>query len=238
MANYKEYKCDLCSTNDAVEVPYIRLYTNNELVHICKNCGFIYVIKRRTAEEIAKSWSQDIFGNFYSAKIPAVKARHTYVADFLDTKIGLKNKKLIDIGGGEGQFLEIVKEQYNASVFAIEPSHKNCELMRNDGIKCFNGTIEGYLNSNEKKLADIVTIMWTLENCVSCRDMLGAAWELLNVNGFLLIATGSRILVPFKKAMHDYFSSNPADTHCFRFSYNTLVGILAESSFEKKYVNR
>ena len=56
--------------------------------------------------------------------------------------------------------------------------------------------------------------------------------------GHLVVATGSRILVPFKKPLHAYLSSNPADTHCFRFSANPLRGALPESGFEATHVNR
>lgn len=238
---YEEFPCDLCGSTEAVEVPYSRFYTNNEPIHICKTCGFVYVRKRRTAQAIADSWSDDLYGDNYTARIPAVKARQTYVAEFIDTNIGLKGKDVCDIGTGEGQFLEIIRtKEYGANVFGTEASPKNCARLDKLGIPNFSGTIEDFCAGKliKKYKADIATIMWTLENCRSCRDMLSGAHQLLKDGGYLVMATGSRILVPFKKPLNLYFSKNPADTHAFRFSANTLKGILAVSGFEVKYINQ
>ena len=83
-----------------------------------------------------------------------------------------------------------------------------------------------------------MAVLWTLENCHDLRAMLGGARRLLKPDGTLAVATGSRILVPFKKPLHAYLSTNAADTHSFRFSAATLQGALAVSEFETAYVNR
>ena len=236
----KEYPCDLCGNNEAVEVPFARLYSNNQPIHICRQCGFVYVKNRRTAKEIADAWSDEIYGSDYTARIPAVKARQTYVADFVDVSLKLKGKLLCDIGTGEGQFLEIAAQQYGAKVFGTEASEKNCKRLTKLGFENFCGTIEEYLKSghHRKYKAQIATIMWTLENCLSCIGMLKGAYSILKDGGHVVVATGSRILVPFKKPISYYISTNPTDTHAFRFSANTLTGLLAETGFKVTHVNR
>lgn len=235
----KEFPCDICGSREAIEVPYAREYTKNQPIHICKRCGFVYVRSRRSAKQIADAWSNEIFGEGYTAKIPAVKARQIYVAEFIDVNLGLAGKEVCDIGAGEGQFLDIIRNDYRAKVFGIESSKVNCEKIKKLGIRYFNGTIEDYCARNTQGAyrADIVTIMWTLENCMSCRDMLDGAYRILKNNGRIVVATGSRILVPFKKPLQLYLSKNPTDTHAFRFSANTLRGILAVSGFEVSHIN-
>ncbi|HEB73524.1 MAG TPA: methyltransferase domain-containing protein [Nitrospirae bacterium] len=235
----KDFPCDLCGSTDAVEVPYARLYTNNQPVYICRTCGFVYVRSRRSAEEIADSWSKDLFGEAYTARIPAVVARQTYVADTLDKQLDLRGKQVGDIGAGEGQFLEIIRERYGARVYGIEPSSANCKTLSSNGIDHFEGSIEAFSDTGSEGIPnlDIITIMWTLENCMSCRAMLAAAHDALGNGGHIAIATGSRLLVPFKKPLHTYLSENPADTHSFRWSANTLRGIMAVSGFETTYIN-
>jgi 2-polyprenyl-3-methyl-5-hydroxy-6-metoxy-1,4-benzoquinol methylase len=237
---YQDYPCDLCGADDTVEVPYARLYTNDQPVDICKGCGFVYVKSRRSAKDIAKEWSEKLYKNSYTARIPAVKARQTYVSEYIDVEVGLKDKLVLDIGAGEGQFLQIIQEEYAAKVYGIEPSVQNCEGLRDLGIDCFEGTIEDALAADLSVSADIVTIMWTLENCRSCRDMLKGVHRYLKDDGVLVISTGSRILVPFKKTMQNYLGvgSKPVDTHAFRFSANTLRGMLAVSGFEVISINR
>lgn len=237
-SSYKDFPCDLCGSNKAVEAPYVKLYNNNQPIHICVECGFVYVKSRRPAAQIADAWSNELYGKAYTARIPAVKARQVYVADFIDVKLGLREKSLLDIGSGEGQFLKIAQDDYGAKVFGIEPSFENCQKVIDMGLESFQGTLEDYILTNNRKVVDIVTIMWTLENCSSCRNMLKGAYEILKPGGHIVVATGSRILVPFKKPISMYFGDNSADTHCFRFSANTLEGILAVSGFEKVHINR
>lgn len=238
--NVKEFPCDLCGETRAIEVPYATLYTlNAEPIHICMNCGFVYVKYRRSAEEIARSWSDEIYGEGYTARMPARLARQTYTADFIDVNIGLKDKLVADIGAGEGQFLEIIRDQYGAKAYGIEPSKANCEEMRAKGFDCFIGTIEDYAVSGEKMQADIATIMWTVEACMSCTDMMKITYSLVKENGYVVIATGSRILVPFKKPLDYYLQGpRPNDTHPFRFSANTLQGLLTVTGFKPVFINR
>lgn len=234
--------CDLCGETNAIEVPHSREYNfQSQPVHICCRCGLVYTQERRSAEAIAETWTKEIFGNSYTARIPAVKARQTYVADTLDVEIGLKDKIVCDIGGGEGQFLEIVRDQYGALVFSTEASETNCMRMSLAGVKHFIGTIEQFAASPDAELlrADIVTIMWTLECCNSPKDMLRAAHKVLKNDGYIAIATGSRLLVPFKKPLNLFFSDiRPRDTHPIDFSAQTLQAFLAVCGFETTFVNR
>jgi len=240
MSTVSEFPCDLCGEIQTVEVPYSKLYTlNNDSIHICVNCGFVYVKYRRSAEEIARTWSEDIYGKGYTARIPLVKARQMYVADFIDVNVNLKDKFLVDIGAGEGQFLEIARDEYGANVFGIEPSLTNCNNLHSNGFDCFHGTIEKYAADGNIKHADIVTIMWTLENCMSCTGMMKTAYSVVKESGYVAVATGSRLLVPFKKPLHYYLGKfSQLDTHSFRFSANTLQGLLAVSGFKPVFINR
>ncbi len=236
---YKEYACDLCGSGETIEMPHVREYTKGQVIDICKRCGFVYVKQRRSYDKIAEVWSKELFGKTYTAKTPLMIARHNYVAEFIDQKLLLKGKRLCDIGAGEGQFLNIAKNNYGASVLGIEPSAHNCALLTELGIKNFQGTIEEYVAAPEARRykADIVTMMWTLENATSCKGLLVDARSILRDDGYLVIATGSRILVPFAKPIQLYFSTNPVDAHAARFSLNTLTSFLNATGYEVAHVN-
>lgn len=237
----QEHPCDLCGAREALEVPHARHYTQGQPLHICRACGFVYVKHRRTAEAIARSWSEEIFGEGYTAALPAVQARHTFVAEFVRQSVGLEGKTVLDIGAGEGAFLERLRgTTRDVEVYGVEPSKQNCARMAKAGLPCFEGTIEDFLAAGPKDAPrpDVVTILWTLENCQSCRTMLDAAWELLKPGGHIVVATGSRLLVPFKKPLQYYLGPRDVDTHAFRFSANTLRAFLATSGFEVTAGNR
>ncbi|OIQ50049.1 hypothetical protein BerOc1_01979 [Pseudodesulfovibrio hydrargyri] len=233
----KIFPCDLCGSDDAVEVPYARFYTDDQPIHICKGCGFVYVRERRSAKEIARTWSDELFGEIYTAAWPSVKARHKYVAEFVNNNIGLSGKSLVEVGGGEGHFLDLSRE-YDAQPFGIEPSKRNCKAMQSRDIPCFEGTIEDYAEQGGKQRFQVAASLWTVENCMSCIDMFNAIHDCLEEDGRVVVATGSRILTPFKKPLSYYLSTNPADSHSFRFSPNTLTGLLAETGFEVEHMNR
>lgn len=231
--------CDLCGATEAFEIACATFYTAGQPVHVCAKCGLVYVRDRRTAAEIAGSWSNELYGSGYTARIPAVKARFAYVADFTDLHLTLKGKKVCDIGAGEGLFLKVLRDEYGAAVFGIEPSAHNCRLLGDMNIPRFHGTIEEFsAAAREGHTADVVTILWTLECCRSPRDMLNAAWDILDDGGHVVIGTGSRLLVPFKKPLHSYFPTHALDTHPVRFSANTLRGMLAVCGLEAIHVNR
>lgn len=235
----EEYPCDLCGSVDAVLLPYVKQYTGGQYIHICKKCGFVYVKMRRPYHTVADEWSHKLFGKAYSAKSPLMLARHYYIAEFIDHNVGLRNKRLCDIGAGEGQFLNIVKKNYGAIPFGVEPSQRFCAHLRKRAIDCFAGTLEEFIDvGNSKKTKfDIATLMWTLENATSPISLLRGAWDILKNKGYLAVATGSRILVPSAKPLNLYLSKNPVDTHPSRFSVNTLVSMLGITGFSIAKIN-
>lgn len=236
---YQLFPCELCNSNDFAEIPELRQYTAGQPIHVCKNCGFVQVIRRRAPERIAEVWAKELYQTNYTASIPAVKARQVYVAETIDVAIGLRGRSVCDIGAGEGYFVQMLRDQYGAEVFGIEPSTANCGRMKRANISCFDGTAEQFIASiPSERPFDIITAIWTLENSNSCRRLMDIAWHLLRDGGHVVVATGSRILVPFKKPLDYYLSPNPADTNAFRFSTNTLQGLLAETGFECSHVNR
>lgn len=234
---YRDFSCDLCGDTRAIEIPHVRKYTDGQVIHICKNCGFIYVKKRRSYDEITEVWSKKLFGKAYTSRTPLMLARHTYVAEFIDQNLSLKNKKVCDVGAGEGQFLSIAKNNYGARVFGIEHSAANCGILKKSGIGFFQGAIEDYVKSRPGYRADIATVMWTLENTASPRDMLMCSRHIIKDGGYIVIATGSRILAPFSKPLSLYLSSYPADTHPSRFSVNTLTALLAVTGYKVTHIN-
>ncbi|MFQ5763668.1 MAG: class I SAM-dependent methyltransferase, partial [Rhodospirillales bacterium] len=243
------YPCDLCAGTELAEVPSSKHYSGGWPVHVCRACGFVQVAERRAPEAIQKAWADELYraddetrlGNAtYTARMPAVHARQVFAADFLAEAVDLKGRRVVDIGAGEGDFLAMLQgPDYGAEGFAIEPSAANCELLRAAGIETFQGTMEDYVAAAEgaERRFDVATLVWTLENTQSARGVLEAAAGILADGGHVLVATGSRILVPFKKPLQYYFGSN-MDIHPFHFSANCLQGLLAVAGFETTHVNR
>ncbi|MCW0234942.1 MAG: class I SAM-dependent methyltransferase [Ferrovibrio sp.] len=254
-ATLSPFACDVCGSMEAAEIPVVPDYSGGQTLHTCTQCGFVFAHMRRSDEAIKKDWAESMFGDAfdveqtentgytgYTAKVPAVTARLTYALENFDTLVGFKGKKVCDIGAGEGDFLEMIKSRKNPeSVFGVEPSVENCRLLDGMGISCFAGGVEEYIaHPDTKKGAfDFIGLNWTLENTQNARRVIEAVYDLLPVGGYLQVATGSRILVPFKKPLHYYFNPrNPVDLHSFHFSANALCGLLGSVGFDPIHVNR
>jgi SAM-dependent methyltransferase len=214
----KIYDCDICSGSGFITIEGTQAV-------ICNDCGFLHVKERRSSEEIAQAWDE-LWGEAYSSKWPAVVARQHYVAEWCDQVFGWNGKRVLDVGAGEGHFIDIIgggydDQGYGANATGIDPSPDNA----NSRIYC--STIEDIPDTEVR--FDVVTILWTLENCGDCIGMLTKARELLKPGGCVVVATGSRIMVPFKKPLSQYFSDNPPDLHCFRFSANSLQAAMKKA---------
>ncbi|WP_435163187.1 methyltransferase domain-containing protein [Candidatus Pelagibacter bacterium nBUS_25] len=243
MINKKKIINDFYGKGKHDVVPYSKKFTSGKEVNIAKYSGLVSVIKRRSSSEIADDWSKNIFGNSfsetkYTAKIPAVIARHTYVLETILSKLNLLNKEVCDFGAGEGDFLTMLKKKINCKGFGIEPSKKNCALLTKNKIKNFNGTIEEFYLLNKKKKFDVGTIMWTLCNTSNCFEIVSNASNLIKKNGYIVVAESSRILVPFKKPLQMYFGKNNPDLHPFHFTKNSLSNLLVLNKFRPVFINR
>ena len=206
--------CDLCGSTSRLPLP------QDPRIAVCLRCGFVYVPERRTAEEVAQAWD-DIYRNEqYSPKWPAVRARLFYVAEWIDQTIGFEGKSVLDIGAGDGFFLQQARMR-GAHPVGLDPSSHNARGIRALDMTCHEGSIAKVGPCGQY---DIVTILWTLENTTDCLAMLRYARDRLLPGGHVVVATGSRILVPPKKPLSSYLNPNvPADMHCFRFSVASLA---------------
>lgn len=218
-------ECDLCLNPEGTEI--------EPGVFVCDGCGFVHVKNRRSPDEIAHAWSDVYQSGAYDPEWPGVKARLYYVAEWLDQKYGLKGKSILDIGAGKGVFLDYIRDR-GALTTGIEPDESNIAIIEAKNHNFCHGAVEDV--SFPLKF-DIVTILWTLENCGDCLSFLNSARNFLKDDGILVVATGSRILVPYKKPYSSYFGSLSPDLHCYRWSRTSLESALANCGFVSCAIN-
>ena len=224
------FRCDLCSADEPIEIEVCRPYTGGQPIHVCSKCGLVYVTERRSSAEVAASWSEIYGSGGYDPAWPAVEARLTYVAEFVKQRIGVEGKSVLDIGAGDGRLLT---KMTGAIWLGVEPTA--------DPPAGWRGHWWSKMPAEEAvdvtPSADVVMLTWTLENCAEPAKVLQAAYKLTKPGGHIVVATGSRLLVPPKKRLSQYLSTNAADTHPTRFSYLTLDGMLFNAGFDPVAVN-
>ncbi|MBF0123426.1 MAG: methyltransferase domain-containing protein [Candidatus Omnitrophica bacterium] len=245
--NSLKYDCDVCGSSDCVEIPNVRQYTAGQAIHVCKGCGLVYCRTRRSPEDLAIYWEEQMYGRerreqiVYDPERPVFAGRRAYAVSFLKKSFGggLQAKKIFDIGLGEGQFGEQLREA-GCAVSGVETSKENSKVLAEKKILHYLGTIEQYDTLSEVKKfekVDIATIIFVLQNSQSATAMVNAAYNQLKEGGSLFIMMGSRILVPFRKPIGTYFSTLPQDVQPYHFSISTLQHLLAKCGFAITHFN-
>ncbi len=224
-------------------------------VYISKKTGTVFHSPSNNAAQSLDIWSKKIYSKKidtkrikYTSNNPIMKSRHYYSALFLNKHLKGKNIELCDYGTGEGnfasEFLRINKKiNFNFtehSPHLFRKTKKKIKQINKNKFLSFNGSIEDSSKIQKFKNFDAGCLLWTLCNCVKPIDVLNTIHRSLKRNGLLLIAESSRILVPFKKPIYNFFVSEheTKNTHPWFFSYNSLSNLLEICGFSIIDTNR
>ena len=238
----KNYLEAFSQKGDYVEIEILNKYINNksDKYYVHKKTGLLINKRKKSSQYTAHQYSNVVFkkkftNSTYSAKIPAVQARLTYVAAMLKKNFELSQKKILDVGAGTGEFLELMKS-YKCNVFGVEPKKENCDEMRKKNIPCKTGTIE---NFSAKNKFDIVSVLWTFCNMYDPLKALLSIKKLLKKNGILVASDSSRIHVHPRKSLNEWIGKKfPRHLNPFHFSSNSLKGLLMYCGFQIFEENR
>lgn len=147
----------------------------------CKTCELIFSNPIFPQNKIVDLYKKSTFD--YSVESSYLKKTYgSYLKDLLTKK---KNIKLLDIGCGNGFFLEEAKEMGVASVFGIEPGK---EIVKK-APKWLQKSIKvGILNEGifPKNTFDIICCFHTLDHIVDPNDFLKTTYSLLKKGGVTL----------------------------------------------------
>tara|TARA_B100000579_G_C22728114_1_gene802771 strand:+ start:218 stop:1162 length:945 start_codon:yes stop_codon:yes gene_type:complete len=246
------------TTKDFIELKFLKKISKTKIC-VSKKTGLVFHNKFKSSKEVLEEWSKKIYvnkksgkdkGNLikqnkYSDDFPGMSARHFYVLDFLSRFIKFKNKKIIDFACGEGGLLIKAKKYFNVkNSSGVEHSKRNIlyikQRFKSEKIKLpnlYQSNIESFLL---KEKADVGILTWTLCNCSEPLKIVESISKNLKKNGYLIVAESSRILVPFKKPIHNCFhpKSDVGHTHPWHWSYNSLSNIFKIYGFELIKSNR
>ncbi len=245
----KEVKLDYLgkSINRSVEVKFKNKISKSK-IYISKKTGTLFHSPTKNSDTSVSVWTKNIYSKKidtnklkYTSNNPIMRSRHYYSAIFINNHIKKKKIKFCDYGTGEGNFAkELLRVNNNISFNFSEHSKKLFSLTKRTvklhskrKFYCHNGTIESTILNKKFNNFDCASLLWTLCNCVDPLSVLNVIHKSLKKNGLLLIAESSRVLVPFKKPIYNFFVSkyDTNNTHPWFFSYNSLSNLLEISGF-------
>jgi ubiquinone/menaquinone biosynthesis C-methylase UbiE len=231
----------------AIELDFLSKYLPiGDKIFVNPISGFITSQRYMSANDVAKYWSDKIFPDkseeSYSAYNPFAQARLFYVVQTIAQYLKFNensNLHWCDFATGEGVLLSLLRNYPKLRISGTEHSSTLVESLNSNGFDVQIKTLGIQASMLNKEQFDISTLTWTLANAIDPLACLRDVVDNTKTGGYVCVAESSRILVPFRKSLNDYFSKTfPADLHPSNFSANTLKLLMQLAGLEIVFVNR
>jgi SAM-dependent methyltransferase len=184
----------------------------------CSGCGLVQVTNKPVA--------------YYKSVIRAVgisksmmKFRKKQFSKFLN-KYKLKNKNLIEIGCGTGDYLNIFSKM-NKNSFGIEGSNKNYKICKNKKLKVFKGFVNGQNYKIFNKKFDAFFIFSYFEHIPNLNDFIKGIHNNLKEDAVGIIEVPNFEMILKKKLYTEFIID-----HLYYFTKKTLKLVLECNGFE------
>jgi SAM-dependent methyltransferase len=192
-------------------------------VYQCNGCGLVQL----AGEAIIYD---DQLGTAHAFSPGMVSHRKQQAHNFVG-RFNLTDKKVVEIGCGDGHFLALLSEA-GAKPFGIEPSKKSTQIGREKGLPIQ----EGYLNKTseiEGTPFDAFVILHVLEHLLDPNEFLQTIYQNLTTNavGFVEVPSLEKILE--NQRVYDFITE-----HLSYFSIKTLRFALEKNGFEVLDIQR
>lgn len=164
------YKC----SHEKNRLGYLKLYSEDiddlkldigdyDLLQ-CNNCKLVFSNPMISGSQNFYSWVTSHKGYYPTKNAPRWEWKEIW--KFLKENNEKKTDSVLEIGCGEGDFLELcAAECVDIKKMGIDTTLTSCEKCWSKGINVFCGTIDDYLKSNEKKeVFDLVVAFHCLEH--------------------------------------------------------------------------
>lgn len=217
---FKKVKCYNCDSTS-----YRTLYVKGEYnINECLVCGFVYISPVPPNRILNKYYSR--FDNNLQNKEEIIVNDSFRILDVI-YKYKRHNKTLLDIGSGNGVFLENSK-LYGFEPFGLDISTKFISYFKNVlKIPLINADIRSY---KSKRRYDILTLNQVIEHFSDPANVIRNCYNLLNANGLISIATPNIQSFTSKIRQKDFDYLIPPE-HLSYFSINSLKSMLIRNKF-------
>lgn len=233
---------------DAVHLSFLSSYLPaGNKIFVQPLTGFVTSERLMSDEEVVSYWSNQIFPDksieSYSAHFPFAQSRLLYVIETIALFAGLDAQaehSWGDFATGEGVLLELLATRFpHLRLSATEHSEDLVAKLQGKGFAVQQRSLGKTNKGTSSGEVDIATLTWTLANSIDPFAVLSDVVSSTKEGGLVCIAESSRILVPFRKSLKDYFSNTmPADLHPSNFSSSTLRCLMQICGLEICYTNR
>ena len=230
----EQFNCILCHTknyeiyNSTIRKDELNIYKILKCLH-CKHIQLYpnsYDTKHYYDDDSQDSESKLIHNRANDEYSEMLTNFHLQRMQILEQKIKIeKSMKIIDIGGGKGEFAKLINKKCN-SVYVLEPGISRVNSIIEDNIITINNFLnDEFVNSNRNTF-DIVTAFHVLEHVINPIDFLSNCYKILKPKGLLYIEVPNED--DTRIAISEYYKNNIwyCKAHISYFTQDTLKYIL------------
>lgn len=238
-AEFEKINCTVCGS-EKTELIENKGYLGYKIfVSICPNCGLVYLNPRWTKQKY-----NDFYSNFYSK---VFKPDHSTKTDkeieksrYQNAKIIIKRveqylsddfNSLLDIGAGDGSYLEYFKSIFpDLSLFAIESS-KDCIKLLEDLVraKLISNDFDSDWHMQTDQTFDLIIFRQTLEHSLDPIYILNKIRSKLSKNGIAFISVPNMMSPKMQGNLDNYWYRV---VHTYYFSESTLLSLIAKAGMQ------
>lgn len=242
-------KCAICGNNKNTKTLYKeRINYNNinsktfsarrtpDRMHYrflkCNRCGLIFSNPIFNKKEINNLYLKSNF-NYAKESEYLKKTYFNYFKNKVLDKNSSKNLKILEIGAGNGFFLEELKDNGFKNVYGIEPGRLSVEKARKDIKKNIKiNVLEP--NLYPKNHFDIICCFHTLDHIIEPNVFLAEVYSLLKQGGktFFIVHNTKGLSVKLLKEKSPIFDIE----HIYLFNPETLKKIFEKNRFKQSKV--
>jgi len=229
--DFKSLICPICSFWGIFERKEV---FNSFKLYKCSNCSisFWWPLKYPGKDFYEESYMFDII----EERKPA-----WYHKQFLK-KPPIGGGNLIDVGCGQGEFLEAVSRRKNFNFWGIDIAKKNIDFIKQTyGLdKVYNETLENFCKRKDIPKFDVVTLFEVLEHLVNPNEFLDEIKKITKPGGYLVLSTPNSDRFGGTKEDWDYppnhiFHWNKKSISSFLLSHGFEIESITEQPFSKDF---
>jgi SAM-dependent methyltransferase len=204
------------SYEEAISIPRMDI-----TLAFCNSCGFIYNSSFDTSIDYYTKGYEDQQG--YS---PTFKKFITEITNRFINKYNVRNKDVVEIGCGKGDFLNLICELGNNRGIGIDPAYVNGRSKPNPNVSFIK---EFYSSEHGKLPNDVIVCRHTLEHIHNTKTFLDTIKHSIQAKNevIVLFEVPSIVRILKVQAFWDIFNE-----HCSYFSPGSLARLFKTSGFE------
>lgn len=234
-------KCKVCGNEDVLYLCKVyNGHSETKEIHNykCKSCGLVFVGNDLTDEELGVAYSSLDSTEYYREIADENRRKMDYavkkILHFAD-----KSSKIIDIGTGEGAFLEVLDGEGFTNIAGHEIPGANMS-----GVEDFAEIYQDFdLQTIPSETFDVVTMLDVLEHVKDPHNLLESCYRILKPGGYVyyhtpVVTQTDRLMhnlmnfSAFEKITGMWQSSRTSIFHLQNYTSESTQILLNNSSFE------